>query len=448
MRDLARIGSDPDEAWCLDVPRSIRRHAAFGLTLMAVAFGGFGAWAFGAPLAAAVIAPGSFVATGNNKILQHLEGGIIKEILVAEGEEVAAGDVLVRLDETAARANGRELELRRHRLEATEARLLAEHAEEAVLVFPEHLEEAREDAVVDTILASQTFGFNVSRRALDQDLVMLTLNAGALEARRIGYETQLDSHRRQVEILEREFAVQSGLLERGLARRPELASLERAIVEAEGQIGRLEAEIREIAEAQRRYETQIEKARSDYREAALDELQSVQAELESVREQARKAEAVLERAEIVAPVAGTVVRLYYHTAGGVIESGKAILELLPSGAPLIIEAQIPRTEIDSVRIGQKATVRLTALNQRVTPVLEGEVAYVSADAVAGEERGEARDVYVARVTLAPEQLRRVRGFAPTPGMPAEIMIQTEARTFAQYLVKPISDSMTRAFRED
>ncbi len=149
----------------------------------------------------------------------------------------------------------------------------------------------------------------------------------------------------------------------------------------------------------------------------------------------------------MAPVAGTVVRLYYHTAGGVIETGKAILEILPAGEPLIIEAMVSRTEIDSVRTGQHATVHLTALNQRTTPVLDGEVFYLSADAIAESAGGDVREVYLARVSLPPDQIARVPGFTPTPGMPAEIMIQTEERTFAQYLAKPVVDSMSRAFRE-
>lgn len=140
MRD-APSGATQEE-WYRDVPRSVKRQAVFGLSLMAVTFGGFGAWAFQAPLAAAVIAQGSFVATGQNKIVQHLEGGIIKEILVREGDEVAQGQLLVRLDETAALANERELVLRQHRLEATEARLLAENAEETTIQVPAHLEAA------------------------------------------------------------------------------------------------------------------------------------------------------------------------------------------------------------------------------------------------------------------------------------------------------------------
>jgi len=166
-----------------------------------------------------------------------------------------------------------------------------------------------------------------------------------------------------------------------------------------------------------------------------------------VREQVRRAENVLLRTEVHAPVSGIVVRLYYHTAGGVIETGRPIAEILPDDAPLIIETLVPRSDIDNVQVGQLATVRLTGLNQRTTPILEGSVDYVSADAVTSGEQAYSREVYVVRVTLTGEELARVSGFSPKPGMPVEIMIKTEERTFAQYIAKPIIDSMARAFRE-
>ena len=445
MRELVTVGGH--DQWYGKVPRSIRKFAIFGIGLMILSFGGFGAWAFRAPLAAAVIAQGSFVATGQNKIVQHLEGGIIKEILVAEGDLIEKGDILLRMDETASLANERELELRRLRLEATEARLMAEYNELPDLTFPANIEQARSSNEVEAILASQTLAFNMSRRALSQDITLLVRNSDALDVRKVGYQTQLKSHRRQLELLREEHAVKQELFEKRLTRRPEVVAVERVLVEAEGQIGRLEAEISEIDQIQQKYEVQADKVRSDYRQAALDELQMVQAELEGVREQSRKAQNVLARSEVIAPVSGTVVRLHYHTSGGVVETGKPILEILPADEPLIIEAMISRTEIDSVRTGQAAAVRLTALNQRTTPVLEGQVYYISADAITETGKTGIQEVYLARISLEPQQIQRVPGFSPTPGMPAEVMIQTQERTFAQYLAKPIVDSMSRAFRE-
>ena len=440
------VYTEPAE-WYAEVPRSVSTHIVFGLVLFAVTFGGFGLWAFKAPLAAAVISQGSFVATGRNKIVQHLEGGIIKEILIEEGDFVEEGQPIVLLDETSALATERELFLRQVRLEAMEARILAEYNGENTLTFPRHIEELRSDFDVASMLDAQAITFNAATQQLRNDITLLDRSIDALRVRASGYDKQLVSARTQLEILHEELVSKQKLLDLGLVRRSDVNTIRRAIAEAEGQIGRLTAEVDEISEVTRRYKAQIEQTVSERRGAALDELQVVQSELESVREQVRKAENILRRSEVLAPVSGTVVTLHYHTPGGVVESGKPIAEILPSGEPLIIEVSIPRNEIDVVQQGQPATVRLTGLNARTTPILTGQVYYVSADAILDRRQEVPQEIYLARVSVPPSELDRVRGFTPTPGMPAEIMIQTAERTFIQYLMKPVTDSMTRAFRE-
>jgi HlyD family secretion protein len=404
---------------------------------MVLAFGGFGIWAFRAPLAAAVMAQGSFVATGQNKVMQHLEGGIIAEILVREGETVSAGQPIVRLDGTLASATKRELDVRRARLEATEARLLAEHRGADRLLFPASLTDKAADLEIASIMEGQRKGFEVARSALANDLALIGRNIEALEARRQGYALQRQSLAAQAAILSEELGNKQGLLDKGIVSRDTISALRRALLDAQGQGARLEAEVQEIDSMRARYQTQIERTLDEHRQAALSELQGIQAELESVREQLNKAENVLSRTELLAPVAGTVVRLYYHTAGGVIEPGRAVAEILPADAPLIVETLISRSDIDSVQVGQEAT----------TPVLSGRVDYVSADAVATGEPASGREAYVVRASLTRDELRRVRHFTPKPGMPVEIMIRTETRSFAQYIAKPVIDSMSRAFRE-
>lgn len=437
---------DPVE-WYADVPRRVWGHAVLGFALMVLAFGGFGIWAFRAPLAAAVMAQGSFVATGQNKVMQHLEGGIIAEILVREGETVSAGQPIVRLDGTLASATKRELDVRRARLEATEARLLAEHRGADRLLFPASLTDKAADLEIASIMEGQRKGFEVARSALANDLALIGRNIEALEARRQGYALQRQSLAAQAAILSEELGNKQGLLDKGIVSRDTISALRRALLDAQGQGARLEAEVQEIDSMRARYQTQIERTLDEHRQAALSELQGIQAELESVREQLNKAENVLSRTELLAPVAGTVVRLYYHTAGGVIEPGRAVAEILPADAPLIVETLISRSDIDSVQVGQEATIKLNGLNQRTTPVLSGRVDYVSADAVATGEPTSGREAYVVRASLTRDELRRVRHFTPKPGMPVEIMIRTETRSFAQYIAKPVIDSMSRAFRE-
>ena len=191
---------------------------------------------------------------------------------------------------------------------------------------------------------------------------------------------------RQLVLLKEELKAKNSLANQGLIRRTELNALSRAIADAEGQIGRLGAEVSEANAEISKYERQISQTRAAYSQSALDEMQKISAELDSVREQQRSAANVLKRATIDAPVSGVVVRLHYHTPGGVIESGKSILEILPTDVPLIVETTIPRTSIDVVQVGKTASIRLTALNQRTTPIINGEVTYVSARLDCGRQR--------------------------------------------------------------
>jgi HlyD family secretion protein len=441
----ATIGQQAD--WFSEVPRAIWRHTVIGLALIGLCFGGFGTWAVTAPLASAVIAQGSFVATGRNKIVQHLEGGVIRELLVKEGDQVVEGQPLVRLNETAAQAKARELFLRQMRLEAMAARLTAQSEEQSRMLQPVSFKSHDKDEDLQNILLSQQLNFKAQQAKLTGELSLLAQNVEALRYRSSGYARQRDAYQQQLSLLEAEHKSKQALLSKGVIRANDIKAIQRAMADAEGQIGRLEAEVAETEAQIVKGKQEIERAHQLYREDALDRLQEIQSERDQVREQLRQAENVLERATIHAPVSGVVVRTYYHTTGGVIESGKGILEILPSGVPLIIEAQIPRTAIDRVKVGQAATVRLISLNQRTTPVLSGKVIYVSADALQQAEKQTGQDVYVARVDVPAEELSRVSGFKPTPGMPAEVMVQTESRTFLSYLVKPITDSMSRAFTE-
>lgn len=437
-----------DLEWYSEVPRSVWKQTVAGLVLTAVAFGGFGTWAATAPLAAAVISQGSFVATGRNKVVQHFEGGIIKELLVKEGDQVVENQPLVLLDETAALSKKRELFLRRIRLEATAARLAAQAQGAENMEISGILEQFKDDPDVSSIVLTQQLNFKAQRIKLATELTLLRQNMKALEFRAEGYARHREAISRQLVLLQDEHETKRALLVKGLLRATEVKALQRAIADAEGQIGRLTSEIAETGAQSLKGQQQIAQAEEAYREDALDRLQSIQGERDAAREQSREADDVLRRTTILAPVSGTVVRTYYHTNGGVIESGKGIMEILPAAVPLIIEAKVRRNEIDSVKVGQKATVRLTALNQRTTPVLNGEVFYISADALEDNKMAMAdQDVYIARIKVSSEEISRVKGFSPQPGMPAEIMIQTAVRTFFSYLVKPITDSMSRAFTE-
>ncbi|MEQ9315564.1 MAG: HlyD family type I secretion periplasmic adaptor subunit, partial [Henriciella sp.] len=387
-----------------------------------------GTWSATAPLSAAVIAQGSFVATGENKIVQHLEGGIIKDLLVREGDKVIAGQSLLLLDETSANATTKQLQLRVIRLEAIRARLNAEALELDEYVPPDSVKDHMGNPDIAAVVESQRTNFKAGREKLSNELQLIEQNLAALRFRISGRQAQIESMQSQLALLREDHAAMRELFDKGVVAQSRVRVAERAILDAEGDISRLESEVQETQTQIEKYTGEMVQARDAVRQAALDEMQTVEAELEALREQTLQAQNVLNRTTISSPVAGTIVRMYYQTTGGVVESGLPIFEILPAGVPLIVEVQIPRMQIDEVKEGQAANIRLTALNQRTTPVLEGEVQYISADTIAGVE-GTQRDVYLARITISPDQIGRIPGFSPTPGMPAEVLVRTRERTF-------------------
>ena len=435
-----------DIEWYGQVPRSIRRHALVGLGLILAVFGGFGTWAATAPLAAAVISAGSFVATGENKVVQHLEGGIIQEILVNEGDHVTAGRPLIRLDGIAAQVKQRQLFLRQARLEANAARLSAQVTNKPEIDFPRIIIDNRNDSDIGSIVDGQIASFRSAQNRVESEVGLLKQNMESLKFRAEGFRRQSSSMSDQLSFLQEEYKGKLKLLNQGLMRKPEVNAIQRAIADAQGQIGRLNAEVAETDAQVEKFRQQIDQTITELNQKALDELQSSQGELDAVREEARQAQNIMQRSTINAPVSGTVVRMYYHTSGGVIESGKKILEILPANVPLIIETQIQRKDIDAVKPGQRASIRLVALNRRTTPVLYGDVYYVSADALSDAALPNT-EVYLARIRLPASELARIPGFTATPGMPVEVMIETAERTFLDYLTKPIRESMSRAFTE-
>jgi HlyD family type I secretion membrane fusion protein len=435
--------------WYDTLPRSTRFPTIAGVVVMAGTVMGFGVWGNTAPIAGAVVASGVFVATGQNKIIQHLEGGVIRDIHVREGDVVEQGQLLVELDSTAPNTELRRLFLRRVRLTAIDARLQAEMREQPEITFPDELTDS-DSSEVKEILESQRLTFMARRNTMHSDIAGINEGINALNERIQGSKVQLDGVRRQIKFIEEEVETKEYLLKTGLVRKPELLILQRTQANLEGEVGRIMGDIGDAKERIARAHEQINGVKKTAIKTAVEQMHEVRGELVDVRERMLTAKGILDRIRITAPVRGVVVKLRYHTQGGVIEAGKSIMEILPLKDELIIEARVRPQDIDSVKHGQHATIRLTALNQRITPMVSGEVIYLSADTLADERKSQQMgptDIYIVRVKLNNEEAATIPGFSPTPGMPAEVYIKTSERTFFQYIVRPIHDSMLRAFRE-
>jgi HlyD family type I secretion membrane fusion protein len=444
------------DAWYRGVPRSTRLPTIIGFSILFLWLAGFGAWAAIAPLASAVVTSGYFVAIGQNKQIQHLEGGIIRELLVKEGEVVEGGQALFRLDDTAAKSKLRRLVLRKYRLIATSARLNAELASPTTQIeLPKELTAQMSDPAVRAIVEAQTLELKARRASLEgQEEVLRKEIAGLLESIG-GYEAQVAANESRLALFREELEAKNILLEKNLIKRSEILALMRSEAGLSGDRGELVGRIGDAKEKIARAEQQIVQQRAVAAQKAIEELHTATAELDDIQEQILAAHDVVERTDVRAPVRGIVVKLHHHTAGGVVAAGGILLELLPINDELMIQARVRPADVAHVRDGQRALVRLSALNQRLTPMIEGTVTYLSADAVPEQVVGRAQEQesakgvsFVVRVRLDQKDLAtKVEGFQPTPGMPADVFIETGERTFFDYLMRPLMDSFLRSFRE-
>ena len=439
--------------WHKGVPTDSRGPIRIGAAILLLCLGGFSVWASVAPLEGAVVVSGSFVATGQNKQVQHLEGGIVREVLVREGQHVEAKQPLIRLDPTAAEARLRRLVLRRHRLVILKARLEAEAKGETQFPRPADADFVEGGEEVASIYRSQLVELEARRAKITDEEAVLRREIAGLQESIGGYKAQARATEERMALFSQELKDKSELLERQLVRRTEILALRRAEAGLAGELASLQARAADARERVSRAEQQIAQLRSAALQKSLEDLRATETELDDVREQIRAARDVMERIEIRAPVAGIVVRLLHNTTGGVVAAGAVVLELLPINDELVIEARLNPKEVVHVKEGLGAMVRLSALNQRLTPMIEGKVVYLSADTVSQRETFNAKeptrqDSFVVRVQLDEQSARgKIEHFRPTPGMPADVFIKTDERTFLEYIMKPLSDTFVRAFRE-
>jgi HlyD family type I secretion membrane fusion protein len=446
------IGCPSLDQWHKDVPRSVRWPTILGFAVLMTCGLGFGVWASTAPLNGAVVTSGTFVATGQNKQVQHLEGGIIREVLVKEGDIVESNQTLMRLDETAAVAKLRRLQLRKYRLLTTQARLDAEISGKDAFEMPVALKTVATDPEVATIYTRQRAELRARIAKRQAEESVLRKEIAGLEESITGYEAQIRSTEQRQKLFSEELQDKTVLLNRQLIRKTEILALQRAEASLGGELGELTGRMADAKERIARAEQQITSLNSTATQKAVEELREAETELDDIQEQIRAASDVVDRTDIRAPVRGVVVKLLQHTRGGVVAPGSVILELLPINDELIIEARINPSDVQHVKEGQDALVRLTALNQRLTPMIDGRLIYLSADAIAEQEgrntSTQRRDSFVVRIKLDENDAhRKAPHFTPTPGMPADIFIKTEQRTFFEYIMRPVLDSFSRAFRE-
>ncbi|MBB4285731.1 HlyD family type I secretion periplasmic adaptor subunit [Roseospira goensis] len=437
--DAARPAADPDP------PTNAKPVILLGLMVVLVMFGGLGTWAATAPLDSAVIAPGTVIVESNRKTIQHLEGGIVKEILVDEGDVVQAGDVLVRLDPTKAAAVEAVNRKSLNEAMALEARLVAEQRDAEDITFPEELLERADDPDVAEIIADQREQFRERKRSLDGQVAILRQRIQQFRQEIAGLEAQHDSKLRQRDIFREELVGLRELYEKGYYPRTRILAMEREVANLEGTIGSTLADIARAEKGIGEAELQIIQTRQKFREEVVAQLREVRNEIGQLREKVVVARDTLDRIDVRAPLAGTVQNLQVHTENGVIRPGDAIMEIVPLDDRLVIEGQVSPTDIDAVHPGLEAEVRLSALNMRTTPIILGEVTTVSRDRIVNERDNTA--YFRIEVIVPDEELAKLGDQRLTAGMPADVVVKIGERTMLDYIVKPMTDYFAKAFTE-
>jgi HlyD family type I secretion membrane fusion protein len=416
-----------------------------GLLVIGLFVLGAGTWSASAPISAAAIANGEIKVIGNRRTVQHLEGGIIRELLVREGQLVKAGQVLVRLDEIQSSSNQDLLKSQLDALRALDARLSAEDKGAEAIAFPADLTARKDDARIALSLAGQQQIFASRRRATQDSIAVLDQRVSQTKSELRGHEAQLVAAEEQYALLREEITSVRKLITLGAESQKNLLVLLRQQAAVMGAREDRMAQIERAKSAIREAEVQVARIRSEFKRDVLLEQRETQTKIAEIEEKVRAAADVQARREIAAPMDGYVVNLRFFTVGGVVRAGDPILDLVPKDEELVVEVEVNPVDIDVVGVGMEAEVRFSAFRQRVMPIVLGSVTHVSADIFKNERTG--ASFYRARVTVSPEQRKLLGEVQIQPGMPAEVLILSGARTMLGYLWSPIRDSFRRAFRE-
>ena len=425
--------------------RSVRRHLLASLLVAALLLGGFGGWAAMARISGAVVAPATVVVETNVRRIQHQEGGIVREIAVQNGDRVASGDLLVRLDDTVTRANLAVVTRQLVDLYAQEARLVAERDESEEIAFNDRARGLVDDDQLGLVEDSQKSLMDARRKSVTGRKDQLAEQIVQYRRQIEGLDAQLSAKGEEIELIEDELKDLMGLLEKRLVARARVTALQRDRTRLKGEHGGLVAKIAEVNEAISERRILMLQIDEQSRAEVLEQLQDTRARIARLEEQKIAAEDQLRRVEIRSPQAGTVHQLAVHTIGGVVGQGETLMLIVPKGDLLVIEAQVQPRDIAQIVPGQEARVRFPGFDQRTTPELAARVRTISADLARDNVTG-AR-YFVARLFIPDEELARLDGELLVPGMPAEAFITTQERTVLSYLVRPVTDQIAHAMRE-
>ncbi|KTD57235.1 HlyD family type I secretion periplasmic adaptor subunit [Legionella shakespearei] len=420
----------------------------WGWIILSVFLGGFLLWSLLFHLDTGAIANGRFIILGERKVVQHLEGGIVKQINIEEGQKVEAGEVLLQLEDTQIRAS---LDLYQGQLWeylATESRIFAELNNDPTIDFPDELVNAENQPAVKKVMESEQRLFVANNNSYEGQKNVLNQRIAQYKKQIESYQAQVKSNIAQLDLMNQELEAVKYLSDRKLIDKPRLYKLQRNAAKLLGDKDEYLGMIAKTEQGIGETEYQIYSLTADRRKALLEKLNDVQEKLNDLREKVKASTDVLRRTTIRSPKAGIVLNLKANTIGGVIKPGEDICDIVPSDYQLILQVQVSPIDIDVVKPGLAAKIRLTAYKQRIVPTFDGVVSEVSADIQ--EEQTTQRLYYNVRIQFTPEAfavLNKMNHVKLYPGMPAEAVIIVDHETAFSYLIAPLVDNFNRAFHE-
>lgn len=426
---------------------SIQRYMIAGMVIVGFVTFGIGGWAATSELTGAVIGQGVLVVDSSVKKVQHPTGGVVGELRVREGDKVLAGDILLRLDETQTLANATIVSKSFDELVARQARLEAERDNADQITFPKLLLERTRDPASEAAraIAAERSLFDLRRQARGGQKAQLKERSAQLQEEIKGYLGQAEAKQREVDFIHKELEGVRTLWEKKLVPMNRLTALERDTARLEGERSQLSGMTAQAKGKIAEIELQIIQIDQDLRTEVGKDLIETRSKISELAERKTAAVDQLYRIDIRAPQSGRVHQLTVHTVGGVISPGEQIMLIVPDADALAVEVKIAPRDIDQVYVGQAASMRFAAFDQKTTPEIEGEVSLVSADLTQDQRTG--TSYYTARVLLKPEELARLGNAKLLPGMPVDVFIKTPGRTALSYLIKPLRDQAERAFKE-
>jgi HlyD family secretion protein len=415
---------------------SIQRYMIVGMVIVGFVTFGIGGWAATSELTGAVIGQGVLVVDSSVKKVQHPTGGVVGELRVREGDKVLAGDILLRLDETQTLANATIVSKSFDELVARQARLEAERDNADQITFPKLLLERTRDPASEAAraIAAERSLFDLRRQARGGQKAQLKERSAQLQEEIKGYLGQAEAKQREVDFVHKELEGVRTLFEKRLVPMNRLTALERDTARLEGERSQLSGMTAQAKGKIAEIELQIIQIDQDLRTEVGKDLIETRSKISELAERKTAAVDQLYRIDIRAP-----------QTGGVISPGEQIMLIVPDADALAVEVKIAPRDIDQVYVGQAASMRFAAFDQKTTPEIEGEVSLVSADLMQDQRTG--ASYYTARVLLKPEELARLGNAKLLPGMPVDVFIKTPGRTALSYLIKPLRDQAERAFKE-